>query len=99
MRNSISRQFHIQRYAINNLNSAIITSIGGLTGYLFLDYHLTHVDCSEELKSSQKHEIIRYDLPYFTEEEISRHNNKYHILRSPGVDTFDVIGNVWEIER
>jgi hypothetical protein len=54
------------------------------------------VQCAEPKK---RHLKIRDDLPFFTKEEISRHNLKYQIMKNPGVDTFDIIGNAWEIER
>jgi hypothetical protein len=80
-------------------NSLIITSIAGLSGYLLFTQNLPTAQCAVKVISIKKHEIIREDLPYFTADELSQHNNKYHIVKSPGVDTFDVVGNAWEIER
>lgn len=80
-------------------NVALITSIAGITGYFFYENYLTKVQCAEPEKSLKRHQIIREDLPFFTEEELARHDNKYHIMKCPNVDTFDIIGNSWEIER
>lgn len=81
----ISRRFNHQALS----NTAIVTSIGALTGYLLLDNHLLLVNCAEKINSIKNHEIIRDDLPFFTDEELSRHDNKYKLVIRSGVDTFD----------
>lgn len=64
--------------------------------------YFTDVQCEQQTAPQEQkkpHMLIRNDLPFISEEELSRHDNKYHIHSGPGVDTFDVIGNSWEIER
>lgn len=90
----ISRRFNHQTLT----RPALVTSIG-LTGYLLLDGPLSIVNCAEKINLIKHHEIIRDDLPFYTEEELSRHDNRYNFVKSPGVDTFDVVGTAWEIER
>jgi hypothetical protein len=66
--------------------------------------HLIEASCEKRADKkliSKRHEIIRDDLPCYTDEELALHDNKYRIINYPGVDTssFDVIGNACEVQR
>lgn len=85
------------------MNHAILAvSIGASCSYI-LYTNFSQVKCERNIRVEvdivEKHKKIRDDLPFYTEEEISHHNNKYHFMKTPGVDTFDIIGNAWEIQR
>lgn len=70
-------------------STALVTSIGALTGYLLLDSHLSHVNCAEKINLVKNHEIVRDDLPFFTAAELSRHNNRYNFVKNLGVDNLN----------
>ncbi|KAL7029794.1 hypothetical protein ACKWTF_006368 [Chironomus riparius] len=99
----LTRQIHFvsAKYAKNH-QATILLATSAISGYLLLQDFKDRVLCEEkvELKLELKqHQIIRDDLPFYTDEELAMHDNKYHIKKGPGVDTFDIIGNSWEIDR
>ncbi|CAG9802892.1 unnamed protein product [Chironomus riparius] len=89
------------KYAKNH-QAAIFLATSAISGYLLLQDFKDRVLCEEKVEVKlelKQHQIIRDDLPFYTDEELAMHDNKYHIKKSPGVDTFDIIGNSWEIDR
>jgi hypothetical protein len=79
---------------IAHRNAFAVSSVIGVSCLL-----LKEASC--EIKQAARHEVIRDDLPYFTDEDLALHDNKYRIENYPGVDTstFDVIGNACEVQR
>ncbi|XP_070502094.1 sulfite oxidase, mitochondrial-like isoform X1 [Chironomus tepperi] len=98
---TMTRQIHFisAKYAKSH-QTAVLLASSAIGGYLLLQDFKDRVLCEEKVEIKlQQHEIIREDLPFYTDEELALHDNKYHIKKGPGVDTFDIIGNSWDIER
>ncbi|KAL7029792.1 hypothetical protein ACKWTF_006368 [Chironomus riparius] len=91
----LTRQIHFvsAKYAKNH-QATILLATSAISGYLLLQDFKDRVLCEEkvELKLELKqHQIIRDDLPFYTDEELAMHDNKEKgIWVSWGVGVYDI---------
>ncbi|XP_070502097.1 sulfite oxidase, mitochondrial-like isoform X2 [Chironomus tepperi] len=90
---TMTRQIHFisAKYAKSH-QTAVLLASSAIGGYLLLQDFKDRVLCEEKVEIKlQQHEIIREDLPFYTDEELALHDNKEKgIWVSWGVGVYDI---------